>query len=163
MVTNCLDIQTGDGYIILTPSLSMSARGALWVYTGLSVYCLGIGVYFAALGAWFVLPFSGLEVSTLIVTGFIVRRRLSRQEVLRFTAGEVVIEQGVVSAEESWRASRPWSSVVVYQSQYRHFPRKVLVCFRADRKEVGGFLIEDERDQLIDLLSRMLPVKRESV
>lgn len=159
MIESQIDHSTGDGYIILRPNLSMSARRALWAYGVLSVYCLGIGVYFAVIGAWFVLPFSGIEVVTLLVTAYLVRRRLARQEVLRFSAGEVLIESGVKKADRCWKASRAWSSALVSKSVHRNIPKRVMICFRTEAREVGGFLIEDEREELVALLSRVLPVR----
>ncbi|OUS25170.1 hypothetical protein A9Q99_21430 [Gammaproteobacteria bacterium 45_16_T64] len=159
MIENRIDLNTGEGYIVLRPNLSMSTQRALWVYSALSLYCLAIGVYFAIIGVWFVLPFSGLEIITLLVTAYMVRRRLSRQEVLRFSAGEVLIESGVKRADQCWKISRPWSSALVSKSERRNIPKRVLICFRTESREVGGFLVENERDELVQLLVRVLPVR----
>ncbi len=44
---------------------SISPTGLLRVFVGLALITLGIGAVFAWLGAWLVLPFSGLEVLVL--------------------------------------------------------------------------------------------------
>lgn len=54
---------------VSTPSrhqiCSISPAGLLGVFLGLACVTLGIGAGFAALGAWPVLPFAGLEVLVL--------------------------------------------------------------------------------------------------
>lgn len=54
---------------VSTPSrnqiCSISPAGLLGVFTALACVTLGIGAGFAALGAWPVLPFAGLEVLLL--------------------------------------------------------------------------------------------------
>ena len=60
----------------MTPTrhCSISPAGLLGVFAALAVVTLAIGVGFALLGAWLILPFAGLEVLILGVA-FVVHTR----------------------------------------------------------------------------------------
>ena len=61
----------------------MSPAGLAMAFAGLAALTLAIGVGFAMIGAWLVLPFAGLEVLVLIAAYVAYARR----------AGAVVEEQ----------------------------------------------------------------------
>jgi uncharacterized membrane protein len=50
------------------------------VFALLAAVTLGIGIGFAALGAWLVLPFAGAEVIGLAIAFVAVARRAARQQ-----------------------------------------------------------------------------------
>jgi uncharacterized membrane protein len=56
-------------------SCSISPQGLALVFVLLGATSIGIGVGFAAVGAWLVLPFAGLEVLALAVAFFALARR----------------------------------------------------------------------------------------
>ena len=53
----------------------MSPAGLAMAFGALAALTLAIGVGFAIAGAWFVLPFAGLEVLMLAVAYFVYARR----------------------------------------------------------------------------------------
>jgi uncharacterized membrane protein len=53
----------------------MSPAGLATAFAVLAVLTLAIGVGFAVVGAWLVLPFAGLEVLMLAVAFFLYARR----------------------------------------------------------------------------------------
>ena len=53
---------------------SISPAGLLGVFAALSIVTLAIGIGFAIVGAWLILPFAGLEVLILGVA-FVVHAR----------------------------------------------------------------------------------------
>lgn len=54
---------------------SISPLGLALVFGGLAALTLSIGAAFAALGAWLILPFAGLEVAGLCAAFWYVARR----------------------------------------------------------------------------------------
>ena len=54
---------------------SISPRGLALVFGTLAGLTLGIGAAFAALGAWLILPFAGLEALALCAAFVVVARR----------------------------------------------------------------------------------------
>jgi uncharacterized membrane protein len=59
--------------------ISISPNALLAVFALLAAVTLGIGIGFAALGAWLVLPFAGAEVIGLAVAFAAVARRAAQQ------------------------------------------------------------------------------------
>ena len=54
---------------------SISPQGLALVFAALAALTIGIAVAFAALGAWLILPFAGLEVLVLGAAFWITARR----------------------------------------------------------------------------------------
>jgi uncharacterized membrane protein len=73
--------------LILKRNCSMSPAGLATAFAALAVLTLAIGVGFAVVGAWLVLPFAGLEVLMLAAAFFVYARRagaeVEEQEQLR--------------------------------------------------------------------------------
>ena len=59
---------------------AISPKGLATVFVLLAMVAIGIGIGFAAMGAWLVLPFAGLEALALAVAFFAVARRMADQE-----------------------------------------------------------------------------------
>ena len=54
---------------------SISPQGLALVFAALAALSLGIATVFAALGAWLILPFAGMEVALLCAAYWAVARR----------------------------------------------------------------------------------------
>ena len=71
-------------FTLARPSIStrcaISPRGLATVFALLATVAIGIGIGFAAMGAWLVLPFAGLEALALAIAFFAVARRMADQE-----------------------------------------------------------------------------------
>jgi uncharacterized membrane protein len=59
---------------------SISPKGLAAAFALLAAAAIGIGIGFAAMGAWLVLPFAGLEAIALAIAFFAVARRVPDQE-----------------------------------------------------------------------------------
>ena len=105
---------------------------------------------FASLGAWPVLPFAGLEVLVLSLVIYSWYRRYTEQEVLRFEPGYLHLQRGQTFPRCDWRYERFWIQVCVVKSG-ESIPR-VVVKYRDKHIEVGRFLNEREKHQLIQCL-----------
>ena len=57
----------------------MSPAGLAMAFAALAVVTLAIGVGFASVGAWLVLPFAGLEVLGLAVAFVVYARRVGTE------------------------------------------------------------------------------------
>ena len=101
---------------VLSPNSSLSNRAMLAVYGGICAVGVAIGITFAALGLWLVLPFAGVELAALGAALYVC--------VLRAEAGR---RRG---------------------EGRREFPA------HGQGIEVGGFLTDRERTQLVSDLAR---------
>ena len=59
---------------------SISPGGLAAVFAALAAITLGIGIGFAAHGAWLVLPFAGAEALVLVIAFFVTARRMADYE-----------------------------------------------------------------------------------
>lgn len=67
---------TADGFCVqVKRHCSISPQGLLLVFAALAALSLGIATAFAALGAWLILPFAGLEVAALCAAFWVTARR----------------------------------------------------------------------------------------
>lgn len=66
--------------VVLKRNCSISPRGLLLVFALLAALALGIASVFAALGAWLILPFAGLEVAVLGAAFWLTARHATDYE-----------------------------------------------------------------------------------
>lgn len=74
------------------PNASLSRRGRRLLFCGIAVVSLIIAVAFALLGAWFVLPFAGLELIALAAALRHLERHASDFEAVRLHDGRLSVE-----------------------------------------------------------------------
>jgi uncharacterized membrane protein len=72
--------------LILKRNCSMSPAGLAMAFAALAAVTLAIGVGFALVGAWLVLPFAGLEVLMLGAAFFVYARRAGAEVTMETTA-----------------------------------------------------------------------------
>ena len=70
----------------------MSPAELATVFAALAVLVLAIGAGFAALGAWLVLPFAGLEVLLLATAYLLYARRAADYEKIELDSGRLTVE-----------------------------------------------------------------------
>ena len=72
----------GSGFsLLLKRNCSISPAGLLWVYGLIAAVTLGIAAVFAALGAWVILPFAGVEIVALGVAFAVNGRRAATRSI----------------------------------------------------------------------------------
>ena len=74
---------------------SISPLGLLRVYVGLALVVLAIGVGFALVGAWPVLPFAGLEALLLGVAFVAYARRVGAEKELEPRSRAAELKRGL--------------------------------------------------------------------
>jgi uncharacterized membrane protein len=102
--------------LTLKRNCSISPAGLLWVFAALSAVSLAIGVGFALVGAWLILPFAGLEVLLLGAAFVAYGRRAADYEKIELADGRLKVE--VAEAER--------------RSQYELDPRRAKVLLEKD-------------------------------
>ena len=86
----------------------MSPAELAIVFAALAVLVLAIGAGFAAVGAWLVLPFAGLEVILLVAAYLLYARRAADYEKIELDAGRLTVEiaQGASTARYELKGAR---------------------------------------------------------
>ncbi len=148
MITEHLD-GDGNGYILLRPNQSASWQESLWFYGTLGGVSFLIAVGFAWAGLWLILPFAGLEVLALGGAVYWVSGKSNVQQVIRFEPDTLSFEEGVSRPEQRWSVNRAWARFHVIPAPHYAHPQRVRLVYGGDGREVGAFLNEEERSQLI--------------
>ena len=156
MVESGHDEDTGEKTIVLKPNGSLSRRQA-WLLLGVCGLLMGLVAGFcAALGAWLVLPFSGLEWILLAFCLHLSIRQSQEREVITITGDLVRVEKGRDSPFETYKFQRAWVMLDWVQSPIRGRPSRVTLRLHGKEVELGRFLVESERQDLARELKFLL-------
>ena len=138
----------GDSLSIdLAPNKSSSINENLVFFGFLSLICLTFGIGFFFIGATMILPFAGLEVLALILILRINRKWLNQKQALHIDKLYVKIEKD----DKKMIFDRFLSKFLVEQNN----SKKVLYLKSNNEKiEIGSFLNEEEKEELINLLKK---------
>ena len=111
MVILHTEVAAGEAIFTLRPNCSFSWRGMKIAFFVLAVSLICVAVYFAAQGAWLVLPFTGLEILLLGAGIYTSARRGTTREVIHIGHADVAVYRGRRQLTEVCRFSRPWARV----------------------------------------------------
>ena len=138
----------GDSLSIdLAPNKSSSINENLVFFGFLSLVCLTFGIGFFFIGATMILPFAGLEVLALILIIRINRKWLNQKQVLYLDKLYVKIEKD----DKKMIFDRFLSKFFIEKNN----SKKVIYLKSSNQKiEIGSFLNEEEKEELIDLLKK---------
>src|SRR5215831_10039266 len=93
IVSTGLHAAAGSDYgLILKRNCSISPRDLLWILASIALVTCGIGVAFASLGAWLVLPFAGIEVLAVAAAFYLNGVHAADHERLVLRDGKLVVE-----------------------------------------------------------------------
>lgn len=143
---------------VLRPNRSLSWRQNLAVFAGLCMVTLALVIPLVAMGFWLVLPFAGLELLVVGIGLYCVICRCHECEVICVAADSIRIERGRRRPEQRWVLPRTWAQVVLNGCSRQWYPSRLLIRAHGRTVEVGRFLVEEERRQLAQDLTRCLRV-----
>ena len=124
--------------LTLKRNCSISPAGLAGVFVALAFVVVAIGAGFAAVGAWLVLPFAGLEVLLLGAAYFLYARRAADYEHIVLESGRLMVEVG--EAQKTLR--------------YEMEAHRARVCLEEERVMLRGALDELELGRHLDALTR---------
>tara|TARA_R110002072_G_scaffold142650_1_gene288047 strand:- start:183 stop:668 length:486 start_codon:yes stop_codon:yes gene_type:complete len=141
---------------VLTPHRSLSPQGVRYLLGGLAGMLTLVGLFFAAQGAWPVLPFFGCEI-LLFWWAFRTNARDGRRfEHLRLTPDALTVARVRPSgqAHEHRFAPPHWLSVEL--APRPGGDNELWLASHGRSLKVGGFLTPEERDDLATALRAAL-------
>jgi uncharacterized membrane protein len=125
----------------------MSPAGLATVFAALAGLVLLIGAGFAAVGAWLVLPFAGLEVLALGAAFVVYARHAADYERIELEPGRITVE--VVDGGRSARYRMDRATVCMERG-------RVVLRGAKEELEVGRYLGAEARAELAAELQRTL-------
>lgn len=144
------------GRIVLTPNRSWTWRSNTYFVATLLTVSVIVATTFAFRGLWLVLPFSALEMSVLFACLYFCVRRTHEQEVLTFSADELVVEKGHGRPERVYRFSRFLARFLVEPASHPWYDNRIEIRARSERIEIGRFLTPEEKTRLVKQLRLMV-------
>lgn len=145
--------------IVIAPNASLSWRQALWFMLGISTISLGIGMAFAVLGFWVILPFAGLELAALAAALYVSLRGNAAREVVTVTRDRVCIETGRVDQPERRQRHefhRAWARLEVEPGRTTGGAGRLRLGASGQFIELGACLSEQQRLGLAQRLTKLL-------
>jgi uncharacterized membrane protein len=141
----------------LRPNASLPRRQALMLFVGISAVSLTIATYFALLGGWMVLPFSGGELLLLGGCLYYSLRQCSACEIVIITEQCICIEKGRRNnLERRYEFHRSWAKIILEASVIKGYPSRLVIRSHGKEVEIGRFLVESERKELAVELTKSL-------
>src|SRR5258708_7963922 len=135
------------------PNRSLGPAGRRWFLGLIAATTLGVAAGVAALGAWPVMPFAGIEVALVLLAFHLVRLHDADFERLEIVGHEVRVERREAKRVTRFVAHRPWARLVVRE----HGRHCSLGLAYAGRTGALGRLLSDEgrRKLALELRGRL--------
>jgi uncharacterized membrane protein len=137
--------------LTLKRNCSISPAGLAGVFAALACVVVAIGAGFAAVGAWLVLPFAGLEVLLLGWAFVVYARRAADYERIELDAGRLTVEVG-----QAQRTSR--YEMDACRARVRLEEERVLLLGAREQLELGRHLDADSRARFAVELQKRLRI-----
>ncbi len=158
MIRSTFDEANASAIIVLQPNRSWTWRANLYLIASLMVVSLSVGRVMLYLGYWLILFFTTLEILLLTACLHYCVSRTHRQEVLRFSSERLVVEAGSRRPQELVNVQRFFARFFVQPAQ--RIGQRKSVALRVHNQdlelELGSFLGDAEKDQLVRLLQRTI-------
>ena len=138
----------GDSlYIDLAPNKSSSINENLVFFGFLSLICLTFGIGFFFIGATMILPFAGLEVLALILILRANRKWLNQKQALYLDKLYVKLKED----DKKITFDRFLSKFLMEENNSK---KELFIKSNNQKIEIGSFLNQEEKEQLIELLKK---------
>lgn len=133
---------------VARPNCALSWRSTKQVILFFACCLAAVGYYFASMGAWLVLPFAGLEFAVLGLGLYLNALSGRTLEVVEIKGRDLRVLRGRGRLKEVVRFSRHWTEISLIRDPRGWYPSRLLLRCHGRRIEVGGKLVEAEREEL---------------
>lgn len=148
--------------IVAKPNCSASWRSNQLALLAIAIPSLIIAAGFAALGAWPILPFAGLELLALGSALYYVNWKLQYRHVITLSEESVRIDKGHYIPRKSWLFPRQGAGLAITPEKHPWEGPELSVHDSRESVTVGEFLNRDDSLALAELLRREIQVRTHS-
>ena len=143
-------------FVVLSrPNRSLGPAARRWVLLAIAATPIGLAAAAAAIGAWPIMPFAGLEVVLLAFAFRVVGSHDADFERLEIGAHEVTVEARDASKHTRFVAHRQWARLVLRERGGRC---TLGLAYAGRTVQLGRMLSDEGRRALADDLRGRLPV-----
>jgi uncharacterized membrane protein len=140
----------------IRPNCAMSWRRTKYLMLFFALCFALVGGYFAALGAWLVLPFAGLELAVLAGGLYFSALAGHTREVVEICGDDLRVLRGARRLREVARFSRHWSRAALIRDPRGWHPSRLFLRCHGRSVEISTRLVEAEREELAAALQQTL-------
>lgn len=140
----------------LRPNCSLSWRWVKRLLVGLALCMAAVSAYWVVLGAWLVVPFTGLELLVLGLGFYLCSVAGHSREVIEIEGADLRVLRGHRRLVEVARFPRYWTQVVLSRDPRGWYPSRLVLRCHGRRCEVAARLVEAEREDLAAALQSWL-------
>lgn len=138
MVSNPNNIE-----ITLMPNRSLTTAQSQWVVFGVCTVVFIIALFWSIQGAFFVLPFAGLDIILFAYFMFKINKESLRKQLITIDDNKVLIQSGKIEIEEALTLDRS-DTVVVVEEQKNKKPLGLKLSDSKSHFELGSFLTNQD-------------------
>jgi uncharacterized membrane protein len=151
MVLEDAESNQQDTVLVIQPNRNLTWRKTKLLFLFLALCLSAVAWYFMSLGAWLVVPFTGLELFVIGVGLYLHCCYSHQQQVIQVDSDQVLVYQGQ-SDSPPVRFPKAWSKIVHTRDPKGWYPSRLFIGSHGKFIEIGKYLIESERDTLADNL-----------
>ncbi|MCU7935822.1 MAG: DUF2244 domain-containing protein [Candidatus Thiodiazotropha sp. (ex Dulcina madagascariensis)] len=141
----------GEAVLIVQPNRNLTWRQSKWLFLSLASSIALVGLYFYSLGAWLILPFTGLEIVILGIAIYCQSCRVHTRQLISIDETHVrITDSRNQQAEKCF--CKAWLKIVQNRDPKGWYPSRLLIGSHGEYIEIGKNLIEEEREILANNL-----------
>jgi uncharacterized membrane protein len=148
---------------ILSPNCSLSWRWVKRLLVVLGLCMAAVSAYWVALGAWLVVPFTGLEFLVLGLGFYLCSVAGHTREVIEIDGEVLRVLRGYRHLEEVARFPRHWTRAALSRDPTGWYSTRLVLSCHGHRCEVASRLVEAEREDLATALQGWLGLQHASI
>lgn len=149
--------------LVLSPNKSMDWETNKKILLAMFVVAMVIGLSFAYIGAWLILPFAGLEITLVGIGMYYVCWKLNFKQTIRIQHESLRVQKGVYFPKQEWHWQKQHTSLLRRDSHYRMSAPDLYLKHLNEQIEIGEFLNRKEklqlRQELVKLGLPMIQIK----
>ena len=150
------EAQAGRCRFTLRPNCAMSWRWTKRLMLCFAGCLVAVGGYFAARGAWLVLPFAGLELGVLCAGFYLNALAGKTREVVEVDEHNLRVLRGGGRLQEVATLSRHWTRVALLRDPRGWHPSQLLLRCHGRSVELRTRLLDSEREELAKALRSLV-------
>jgi uncharacterized membrane protein len=135
--------------IVLKPNQSMSWETNRLILLGMFIVNMTIGIGFALMGGWLILPFAGIEIFLVGCGMYYVCWKLNFKQMITVESESFVFQKGVYFPKQEWHWQTSSVQLLKRPSQYRMSAPTLFLKHLSERVEVADFLNREEKKELV--------------
>ena len=133
---------------VIRPNSTYHRRSWPWVFALLVLVSLSIGIRFAMLGYWMILPFAILDMLAVGLVLWLLTRQSAYVEKVRVDNESVTIRHIQKRNSDQWRFPLSWTRVNLQAPSHPWYNNKLLIGSKGKWIEIGRCLTDAERTEL---------------